>query len=450
MTRFFGARHSRAQLIGGAAALLCLSAFAAAQTPAAGYRFTGSTDLSLFCGDYPTIRGFADGSYLAFDGQRLERRSGDGTLLRTYATLPFPVFASFVDLSADETFAYIGESSLGTLREVDLTTGALRTLASLTFNFDFALDVVPGLAYVSAATAGFGTNSVWRLDLVSGQTVEVVRVTGFSGPITVDQRGDLYVGVLDTNFPPTPNASRIVRFAAAQLTGASVLTEAQGQPFSTGYDNVGDAAYDPRTDHFAVMETNTGATGFESVLWLVDESGQRLEPVATAPGFAGGLEFVDSGFGTEFGSYQPAYTSLRFAYADCFGTGTWHRWNTTGAQPEASFDGPGLGQTGGATITLSGGVPGGFASLWVARTQAFQSIPVVASLGGLHPIALQASAGDFLRRSPLRALDNQGAVSVAFTQGPQIEGALLMQWLVYDSASRLVTSSTFAVNRDLF
>ena len=437
-------------LLGAGAALLALAIPASAQVPSAGYRFTGSTDLSLFCGDFPAIRGFADGSYLAFDGQRLERRSSDGTLLRTYATLPFPTFASFVDISADETLAYIGESSSGTIREVDLNSGALRTLTSLTFNYDFALDVVPGLAYVSAATAGFGSNSVWRLDLVSGQAVEVVRVTGFSGPITVDQRGDLYLGVLDTNFPPTPGASRVVRFMASQLTGQTVLTEAQGQAFSTGFNNVGDAAYDPRTDHVAVMETNAGATGFESFLWLLDETGLRMETVATASGFAGSLELVDSGFGTEFGAYQPAYTSLRFAYADCFGTGTWRRWNATGAQPEAVFTGPGLGQSGNATIALQGGIPGGFASLWVARTQAFESIPVVEALGGLHPIALQADAVDYLRRSSLISVDNQGAASVGFVQAPMIEGALLMQWLVYDSSGRLVTSSTFAVNRDAF
>ena len=207
---------------------------------------------------------------------------------------------------------------------------------------------------------------------------------------------------------------------------------------------------DAATGNVFVMETNTGATGSESVAWLVDPAGGRVGAVATAPGFAGGLEFVDSGFGTEFGAYQPAYTSLRFAYADCFGTGTWHRWNATGAQPEAAFDGPGLGQLGAATIALTGGVPNGFASLWVARTQAFESIPVIEHLGGLHPVALQADAADFLRRSSLIALDAQGNAQVGFTQAPVIEGALLMQWLVYDPTARLVTASTFAVNRDLF
>ena len=136
------------------AAVTLGASLAAAQSPAAGYRFTGSTDLSLFCGDYPTIAGFADGSYLAFDGQRLERRSADGTLLQTYATYPFAVFASFVELSPDEQFAYIGESSTGSIREVNLATSQSRVLTSLAFNFDLAFDVVPGLAYVSAATAG--------------------------------------------------------------------------------------------------------------------------------------------------------------------------------------------------------------------------------------------------------------------------------------------------------
>lgn len=420
------------------------------QAPSPGYRFTGSTDLSLFCGSYPTIAGFADGSYLYFDGQRLERRSSDGTLLVTYATFPFPVFASFVELSPDEAKAYVGESSTGAIREVDLATGQARVVTSLAFNFDLAFDVVPGLVYVSAATAGFGTNSVWRVDLVSGASVEVIRVDGFSAPVDVDAQGDVLVSILDSGFPPAPGSARIVRFTAAQASSGALLVEANGAPFSTGYDNISSTTIDEATGNVLVMETNTGLTGNESVAWLVDPTGARLEPVATAPGFAGGLEHVDSGFGTEFGSYQPAYTSVRFAYADCFGSGTWRRWNATGAQPEAVFDGPGLGQTGAATITLTGGIPGGFASLWVARTQAFESVPVIEHLGGLHPIALQADAADFLRRSSLIALDPQGGAQVGFTQAPVFEGALLMQWLVYDPSARLVTSSTFAVNRDLF
>jgi hypothetical protein len=423
---------------------------ASAQTAGVGYRFAGSTDLSLYCGSYPTIRGFNDGSYILFDGQHLERRSSDGTLLQTYATLPFPVFSSFVELSDDEAFAYIGESSQGTISEIDLATGTQRLLTSLTFNFDFAFDVVPGLAYVSASTGGFGTNSLWRLDLVSGQTSEVITVSGFSGPIEVDALGNVLVSVLDTAFPPTPGSSRVVRFDAAQVSSGALLTEAHGTPYSVGYDNIASTELDRSTARLCVMETNTGASGNDSVAWLLDPQGQRTAPVATVPGFAGGLEFVDSGFGTEFGAYQPAYTSLRFAYADCFGTGTWHRWNTTGARPTAVFDGPGLGQSGSATIAVTGGIPNGFVSLWAARTQAFQSLPIVEHLGGQHPIALQARASDFLRRSPLIALDAQGDASVGFGQDVSLEGALLMQWLVFDGTGALVTSSGFAVNRDLF
>lgn len=426
------------------------AATVSAQAPAPGYRFSGSTDLSLFCGSYPTIAGFDDGSYLLYDGQRLEKRSSDGTVLRTYATFPFPVFASFVELSDDESFAYLGESSTGAIQEVDLNSGAFRTVTSLAFSFDLALDATPGLAYVSAATAGFGTNSVWRVDLAAGAAVEVVQVTGFSGPIAVDMDGDLYVGILDSGFPPAPGSSRIVRFSMAQVTSGQLLTEQDGAVFSSGFDNLSSIEHDPRSGRFLAMETNTGVTGFESVAWLLDANGLRSGQIATTPDFAGGLELVDSGFGTEFGAYQPEYVSLRFAFADCFGTGTWRRWNTTGARPTAVFDGPGLGQTGSATISLEGGVPNGFARLWVARSLAMSSVPVLEHLGGLHPIALQANAGAFLRRSGLLSLDAQGTRTVPFLQDPQLEGTMLLQWLVYDSSAQLVTSSTFAVNRDIF
>lgn len=55
-----------------------------------------------------------------------------------------------------------------------------------------------------------------------------------------------------------------------------------------------------------------------------------------------------------------------------------------------------------------------------------------------------------LPHSTLIALDAQGRASVGFTQGPPLEGALLLQWLVFDGMGALVTSSSFAVNRDLF
>jgi len=442
-------RTLTAVLLAGAS-LAAFSDSASAQTVGAGYRFIGSTDISLYCGRFPSIAGFRDGSYLAFDGQHVDRRAADGTLLQTHTTLLFPVFSSFLRLSEDETLAYFGESSTGAIRELNLATGQVRVITSISFNFDLTFDVVPGLAYVSAATAGFGTNSVWRVDLISGATSEVVRVTGFSGPVEVDSQGDLFVSILDAGFPPAPGSARIVRFSAAQASSGVLLQEQNGVSHSAGFASISSTDYDAATDRMFVTETNSGGTGNESAVWLLDPAGQRVDQLAAFPRFAGALEFVDAGVGTEFGAYQPEHTSLRIAFSDCFGVGTWVRYNVSGARPEATFAGPGLGNSGNATIGLRGGIPNGAAFLWAARSQFFEPVPVVMQLGGIHPIALQAQPQAFVRRSAMIALDGQGEASVSYFQNVMVEGALLLQWLVLDPSGQLVTSSTFTVNRDLF
>ena len=168
-----------------AAALLgsALTASTFAQvTPSEGYSVAGSIDLSPYCGTFPAIHVFTDGSILIFDGSNTSHRSADGTILRDYGTRPSSVFASFVRVDEAAGLAYIGESSFGTISELDLDTGTSRLLNTLAFNFDLAFDVVPGLAYVTGSPAGFGANALYRLDLISGALSQVAQLDGFSGP----------------------------------------------------------------------------------------------------------------------------------------------------------------------------------------------------------------------------------------------------------------------------
>ena len=62
----------------------------------AGYSVAGSIDLSPYCGTFPAVHVFTDGSVLIFDGSNTSHRSADGTILRDYGTRPSSVFASFV------------------------------------------------------------------------------------------------------------------------------------------------------------------------------------------------------------------------------------------------------------------------------------------------------------------------------------------------------------------
>ena len=432
------------------AALLsaALTTSAAAQvSPGEGFSVAGSIDLSSSCGLFPAVHVFDDGSILIFDGTNTSHRSADGTILRDYGTRPSSVFASFVRVDPSTGLAYVGESSFGTITELDLETGATRVLASIGFNFDLAFDVVPGLAYVTGSPAGFGANALFRLDLVTGTVSQVAQLDGFSGPLEVDDQGNVVVSVDPGTFPIPPDSVKLVRFDSVEVTSGNLLTdEADGEDFSVAYDGISSTDYDPMTDRYTVVETNTGAGGFDSIAWIVDGAGQRVEEIASVPGFAGGAQLVQSGIGTAFAGYQAPYTSFRLSYSQCFGNGDADIFNITPTQARAVFTGPGAGTSGPAFIDVEGGIPNGFASLWVARSVAWESVPLIESVGGLYPVALQASPAAFGRRfSPIQ-LNSSGAAGLLFNQSPAIEGAFLFQWLIHDPSLQVVSTSTAVVN----
>jgi hypothetical protein len=428
----------------GAALVPCAEAQV---TPGAGFTVAGSIDISPTCGTFPAIHVFEDGSMLLFDGSNTSHRSADGTVLRDYGTRPTSVFASFVRVDEANGLAYIGESSFGTISELDLDSGATRVLGALAFNYDLAFDVVPGLAYVTGSPAGFGANALYRLDLVTGDLSQVAQLDGYSGPVEVDAAGNVIVSVDLGQFPVPPDSVKLVRFDSVEVTSGVILTdEDDGEDLSVGYDGISSTDYDPDTDRLTVIEVNTGPGGTGSVAWTVDGSGQRLDQVATVPGFAGGAQLVRPGVGTVFAPYQPAYTSLRLSYSQCFGTGESDIFNITPVQAAAVFTGPGPGATGPAFIDVEGGIPDGYAALWVARSVAWEPVPLIESIGGLYPVALQASPAAFGRRfSPIQ-LNSSGAAGMLFTQSPAIEGAFLFQWLIYDTSLTLVSTSTAVVN----
>ncbi|MDG1051730.1 MAG: hypothetical protein P8M11_03655 [Planctomycetota bacterium] len=441
--------NSNHHLLGGAVLSVLLASSASAQvTPSEGFSLAGSLDLTPLCGTFPAVHAFPDGSTLIFDGSNISRRSADGTILRDYGTRPSSVFASFVRVDEANGLAYIGESSFGTITELDLDTGASRVLTTLGFNYDLTFDVVPGLAYVTASPNGFGLNALYRLDLFSGVTTLVAQLDGYSGPVLVDSVGNVTVSVDLGQFPVPADSVKLIQFDGVEVTTGAILTdEADGDEFSVGYDGISSAAFDANTGRYTVTEVNTGPGGFGSIAWALSDAGVRQEQIATVPGFAGGAQIVDSGAGTALAAYQPPYTSLRLSYSECFSTGASGLYNITPRQAEAVFTGPASGVTGLALIDVQGGVPDGYASLWVARSSAWQSVPAIESVGGLYPVALQASAGSFGRRFAPILLNSSGAGGLVFTQSPALEGAFLFQWLIHDPSLQIISTSTPTINQ---
>ncbi|QDV07350.1 hypothetical protein Poly30_28740 [Planctomycetes bacterium Poly30] len=453
IARGAAARLSSLALSFSASALLITApAHAAPQqltTVEDGYQVGPSASLSDLCADGPSYASFLDGSYLVFDGYDVEHRGASGALLRRYASFPFYRFPSFVILNDAATVAYFGESSNGNVYELDLTSGSVSPMGAFNFVFDMAVDDAAGFGYVSAATAGFGLNSVHRIDLNTFASTEVVSLIGFSGPVTVDAAGDLLVARLPDTFPFPNDSVSVLRFAAADLASGTLQLEADATVEVANLDGLSSLVFDDRANQVLLMETNTGTTGFDTILWK-QRVGGTLERIAETSGFAGGLEFQDGNIGTEFGPFQPNYTSLTFIESDCFNSGSFNRAEIRPLRPVASFDGPSLGASGSASFELTGCPDLGFASLWIARAGALTTNDVIVDLGGTSPIALRAPLANFGRRFPMIPLNGAGGLSLPFFQDAAIEGGLLAQFLIFDGNGVLLTTSNFTINRSSF
>lgn len=434
-----------------AALLTAAPTFAAPQatTPEPGYQVGPSASLADLCADGPSYASFVDGSYLVFDGFDIEHRGASGSLIHRYATFTFYTFPSFVVLNDAATTAYIGESSNGNVYELDLIAGTLSTMGVFAFNFDMALDESTGFGYVSAATGAFGFNSIHRIDLTTFASTEAIHLVGYSGPVATASNGDLLVGRLPDTFPFPDDSVSILRFAAADLATSSLLLEADATVEVANLDGLSSMVHDPRANQLFLMETNSGTSGFDTVIWNKRPTAP-IEQVAETAGFAGGIEFQDAGIGTHFGPYQPNYVSLTFIESDCFNSGTLNRAELRPLRPVATFDGPFVGGSGQAAFELKGAPDLGFASLWIARSGAVTTNDIVVDLGGTYPIALRATQANFGRRFPMVPLNGQGELTLPFFQDVAIEGGMMAQFLVFDENGTLLTSSNFTVNRSNF
>ena len=432
--------------------LLATPSWAQLSTPEPGYERAGATSFAHYCGRSTSRASLSDGTFVIFDGLDVEHRTAGGFLIQRLASFPFFTFPGFVSIHPDETIAYVGESSNGAIFEVDLAGGGANQIATLEFNFDMAFDpATPDSAYISAATSGFGVNSVHRIDLTTGATEEVVLVTGFSGPLAVNDFGDVLLARLPASFPFPVGATDILLFDNASLYSGAVLDESASTVLTSGLDGASSIAFDHGKEQFFLAETNTGATGAGTNIWRLDAAGVIQEKVTASTVFATGLELIDHGIGTAFGPYQPNYSGLRFTESDCFGpTAISDRVDLAGARPSNRFSGPMIGMSGMADYTITGGPPNGFASLWLARSSAFLIADTVTPMGGAFPIALRANPSEYIRRFPMIQLDASGSATFSFFQDVSFEGAAIAQWIVFDPSMAPLTSTNVQVNRSSF
>ena len=399
---------------------------------------------ALHVGDnaYATL---SDGGFVAFDGQVFARHDANGAQVQVYDTLPAPVFSSFVVIDDAELFAYAGESSNGDIFSIDLTAGSVTTLANLSFNFAMAFDATPGLAYVSASLGGFGFgNDIVRLDLANGVTSNLAHVAGPSGPLSCDDAGNLYfVTVYDgVNCPPPLKEQELVFWTDAQLDSGAPLTEADATVLTTDIDGSSSLLFDDHSQ--TLFLTNTNGDGFaQEILQVAASHGGVLGSVGEAYTWIQNLELWNTNDAV-MAPYQPAGSTLFVNNID-FGDLTRDRVALEPLRAQATWTGP--GSAGGpATVTVTAGVPGGSASIMLARSSFLSGSEHEFGLGNGLPGLLMVDTDDIWRRTQPLPLDANGDLTLDYTQPAGWSGALVFQALLYDENGSTSGTSSFVVN----
>ena len=158
-----------------------------------------------------------DGDLIVYDKQSSEVRLYGQGLPRTLAKFELAPFGSFLILSPDKTAVIFGENLSSNIYSIPLSGSGpvLLDNVGLPFDIDFDRD---GRGFVSALLAPSNpTNSIVLLDRDPASTnrVIVTNIDGVSGPLALDDHGDLYYGTAD--FLRDPQSQSLVRFTRDQV-----------------------------------------------------------------------------------------------------------------------------------------------------------------------------------------------------------------------------------------
>lgn len=238
------------------AALLTMSTAASAQNISLADHFTGGVLpqnaggglTHLADGDLVGITSdFVSGPALVrFDGNNDGIPAGGSHVFVSFDT---SAFGNFVQASPSGKYALAGLSgSDNTVYHLDTATGAVKKLLDVVGSYDLVF-VDETHAYLSSNPGGFDPsvpNDISFLDLSTGTPflAPVIQIPGTpSGPIALNDRGDLYYVKNTFAFPAPANSIQLLRFSASKLAsaraGGAVLTEQDADirvPLTGGYD----------------------------------------------------------------------------------------------------------------------------------------------------------------------------------------------------------------------
>ena len=255
-----------------------------------------------------------------FTGTELVLDNGFNT--QTLLTFASPTFGSFT-APIGSTRVLFGESSNGGVWSVALDGSSAQLITNLTFNYDAVL-LDDDRALVSAKTGGFiaQDNSVVFVDLLTGQTQLVALFPGASGPLAIDDAGDIYYATASNQFPAPPGSTDVLRISRSAVNAAIANNQILGVSDATvvvsGLDAAGDMAFDDDGDLFYV-------DWFNGVIGEINEAdtaqatvGPAIIDYASATVSPGGLQFVPAASPVPqvFEPFQAAGGTLRVYETD--------------------------------------------------------------------------------------------------------------------------------------
>lgn len=375
----------------------------------------------------------ASGEIISWDGQVVLRSAPDGAPLQVLATFPAPMFASFVVVAPDESFAVIGETSFGDLFRVDLTAGGATFLVNLFFNFDAKFDAA-GRLVVSAATGGWSTgNDLVRVDPASGATTLLAHVGGPSGPVALDPAGNLFYATQSDVFPALPGSTDVLLWPAPLLDGSPVLSEADAILFGNGFDGGSSLVFDPEIQALYMAEANVG-TGTSRIVRVNGSPGSSPVLLEGTGGlWYSNLELDTAPGGALFFPYQPAFGGELRVNATDFAAFD-QRLSLRPRRPELTLQGPGLAGPGPFQVLFGGGEPHGHGLLAFTTADHALAPEVPIFVGGGLPLFIGLDLGHAWIVPATYALDAAGAATAAFTNPGGLEGLLALQGLVLHSS----------------
>jgi hypothetical protein len=416
------------------AALLATVSFADVNGP--GWGTDASVPLSINTA-FAVTDTLTNGNRVVYDGSQVWIETDAGVVVQSLGNPGPPSFIGFIEVDPTETFAVLGESSNGQIWRVSLTTGGPTPLAVLPFNYDIAFESTTSALVSAANCIGFVcTNSIYRMNLVTGATTQLVLVDGYSGPVSISSAGDVYLGVLPNGLPG--GGSSLLRWTAAQIAnGPFPLTEADATVFTAGLDGVAEMEFDPAFGHLIASAT---VAGVQSVL-EIDRGGAIVGSATTSTDVVGKVEVFDAPGNGACAAFQPAGRVVKYRTTDYVASTS----KVTTISPRRPVLTAVQNGNGTMTCTLTGGQPNSPCMVISGNMSVYS--PVESSHDLSSYLFWTGIPFDQIRRAGLNFVtDSSGTGSFTFNNPVSIQGTRVLQVLVRDAHGVFRGSSTPAFN----